>query len=1090
MSCTIDGGPKSPLPPVPVVLVPSRRLAAIMFTDMVGYARITEHDEARALSLVHEQERLLRPLFEKHRGRVVKTTGDGFLVEFDSALDATVCSLEARDRLRVHNRGHPDARIETRIGIHVGDVVEEGGDVFGDAVNVASRVEPLADAGGVCVSQAVYEQVANKVDTRFRRLDRAAMKNIDFPWAVYRLETRQDEPGIPIDARVSLPLVEREKDLARLREASERLAAGEGGVLLVTGEAGIGKTRLLRELGRLSAEVGMLVAVGHAHEGEFEPPLTVWVEALRTLVGELSPSELMQDVGLNAFVVGRYVPELVLRLGGAPAAPEVEPEPFVLFGAVTKLLANASRRRPLLLFLEDLQWADEVSLRLLEFVVRNTLDERLLCIGSYRSEEFERGGRLPATVLELSRTRPLGQLEVGPLSEAGVATLLASALGTEQVAAPLTALVHERTGGNPLFVDELAWALKNAGRIRVEGGRATLTEGPVQLPQTVQPLIERRVRSLSPGARELLRTASVLGARFDAGTLEAVAGLPRPEFLDSVEEALRAGILRERPAEAGASLTFADARLCEHLYTTVSFLRRRALHSDIARALEASGASADQLAYHYDRARQPAEASVHFERAGDEALALGDYHRATERFARGLADCPEREREARRRLGVKLGRSLQEVGRYPEALEALLEARRAVDRPADDVPIAVWLSAVRLRQGRFDESRAEMESALRTLGEATTPEAADAWSGWAVLLCSNGEVDAAIAAGQRTLALSRQLQRPELVSQALNNLGFAYTSACRWDDAVRCVTERLESADEGVRPFESAVTLLDAAGAYGGILAEFPTALAYYDRAIDRFRAMGIHSSEVYARLGRAGLLVFLGRLEEAEREIAEGLRRAADLGIEWARAYYALHAAEIEWQRGDLDAAAERLRRLLSDLPVEVQSRGHLELEAHHQLALVLAAEGDREAAREEIRPWWGTPDPHRCGHCGEFTSYVAAWIEAVEPGGDPRVFDEAVAYAMRRGTPMGRAMLAVPRAMWARHHGAPSEAALVEAQAFLHDRGVSTLLADTLAEHARTLEALGDAAAAASRARESAELYERVGSPRRAAELRGSDA
>jgi len=130
-----------------------RRLAAIMFTDIVGYTRMSQSDERLALELLAEHRELVRPLLLSHGGTEIKTIGDAFLVEFKSALDGVLCAVEIQKQMSERNSSVPrERRLELRVGVHLGDVVHEGGDVYGDAVNVASRIEPLAESGGVCIS--------------------------------------------------------------------------------------------------------------------------------------------------------------------------------------------------------------------------------------------------------------------------------------------------------------------------------------------------------------------------------------------------------------------------------------------------------------------------------------------------------------------------------------------------------------------------------------------------------------------------------------------------------------------------------------------------------------------------------------------------------------------------------------------------------------------------------------------------------------------------------------------------------------------------------------------------------------------------
>ena len=159
-----------------------------MFTDIVGYTRLAQANESLTLELLEEHRMLLRPLFHAHGGTEVKTIGDSFLVEFRSALEAVLCAVDIQKVMKERNAGVPaQRRLELRVGIHVGDVVHAPGDVYGDAVNVASRIEPLAEPGGVCISQQVYDSVRNKSELAFERMGEVELKNVELPLGVYKV---------------------------------------------------------------------------------------------------------------------------------------------------------------------------------------------------------------------------------------------------------------------------------------------------------------------------------------------------------------------------------------------------------------------------------------------------------------------------------------------------------------------------------------------------------------------------------------------------------------------------------------------------------------------------------------------------------------------------------------------------------------------------------------------------------------------------------------------------------------------------------------------------------------------------------------
>src|SRR3990170_4134415 len=173
-----------------------RRLSAIMFTDMVGYSALTQKNEALALDLLEEHRKIVRPFFKKHGGREIETAGDSFFAEFTSAVEATNCAIEIQTTLNERNKTEPaERRILLRIGLHIGDVVFVDQQVHGDGVNIAARMEPLAQPGGICISEDVARQIRNKIDFPVIKLGEEKLKNISLPMDIYWIKLPWLEAG-------------------------------------------------------------------------------------------------------------------------------------------------------------------------------------------------------------------------------------------------------------------------------------------------------------------------------------------------------------------------------------------------------------------------------------------------------------------------------------------------------------------------------------------------------------------------------------------------------------------------------------------------------------------------------------------------------------------------------------------------------------------------------------------------------------------------------------------------------------------------------------------------------------------------------
>jgi DNA-binding NarL/FixJ family response regulator len=577
------------------------------------------------------------------------------------------------------------------------------------------------------------------------------------------------------------PIIGREREQAHLQAWLAEALAGRGSLVLLAGEAGVGKTTLAR---RALAGSGLEVLEGVGVQGgtsAFGPV----VEVLRTQLRRPGGGPLVE--GPLAAHLALLLPEL-----GPPAA---DGDRATLFEAIHQALAAIAARRPAALFLDDLQWADDATLELLAALARSLETQPLLVLGAFRSDELPRDHPIRRLRSELRRAGRLRQVTVEPLGAEATAALLERTLGT---AGPsLRRAVFDRTDGVPFFVNELGSALAASGRLQAGPDGLELREGEdVPLPDSVRDAVLLRAAGLSGDARAAVLTAAVAGQTFDPELATAVAGLP--EWPD---ELLRLGIVAEA---APGRMAFRHALVREAFYGEVPWTRRVALHRAVAQRLEADHVAPVVVAEHWALGRQPEQARASLLVAAEAFCAVHAYRDAERTTRRALELWPEErdEGEAGARLDVleRLAGCAELAGDLAEAGTIWREVADGRRREGDPYPLGAGhrrLAAVLELQGRWQEALASREQAAVAFTAGGFPaEAAAERLASATHLRLAGSFRAAVSLLETAGRQARAAGRVDLQARVLGHEGNARARMGQGQAAVEQVRAGLAMALE------------------------------------------------------------------------------------------------------------------------------------------------------------------------------------------------------------------------------------------------------------------------------------------------------
>ena len=736
-------------------------------------------------------------------------------------------------------------------------------------------------------------------------------------------------------------LVGRVHELHQLRELWRLAQQGRRHVALVSGEPGAGKTRLASEAVVFARLNGAVVLQGGCYEYEAASPYLPFVEALRRWVHDQPAETVRAHAGPVASELVKLAPELEARIGPIPPSPALGPneERLRLFDHVARFFQTISGGGGLLLFIDDLHWADAGSLALLHYLMRNLVEERVLVLATYRELELDRAHPLAAALVEWERERLVTRVRLERFRLEETAALLASLFGQETVSADFAEVVHRETEGNPFFIEEVVKSLIEQGQIYRSGDgwdRKEVRE--LTIPQSVKAAIGRRLDRLSPACAEALHTAAAVGKVFAFAELAAVTVAGEDALLDALDEACAAQLLQAR---GGEEFAFTHDKIREVLVEELNPIRRRRLHQRIGEGLEklygsGAGDHAEKLTFHFNESGDLARGFRYGMEAGRQAerlfaldSALGLYERARE-----CAEALERPADlcaAERRMGGVYARR----GAVAEAVLHFERARDLAALPAERAAIKVAIGEIYARIG---DARG-LESLNQALAELD-PQTQSNDLALALALVGRyhhyqGQHSRAIEMLEKARAIAEPGEDPSTISFIYPYLAGAWQHLARYEESdgwARRVIAFGERRNDLPSIAAGHEFLAENAGNRGDLV----DCLAHSDRDHEIGLKIGSLDRVAWSRFPAAIAYRLQGKIDDAEkaaRECLELCHRLGDRRLE--NLVSGAVVAPLQAERGDHEAAAATARKVLED----AEAMGLTFLRAQARLTLAYLA-------------------------------------------------------------------------------------------------------------------------------------------------------
>jgi len=591
----------------------------------------------------------------------------------------------------------------------------------------------------------------------------------------------------PVAAR-EIPLIDRVEEMNVLKEAVYRAVHGEGGLVFIHGEAGIGKTRLVRELGAYARSRGVQVLYGRCpalFRMDGVPPYILWKEVIKDYLAECTPEQLYRVIGFYPAEVAKLVPELSQKLRTIPQSFPISPEQEQnrLFESVSQFVTNISQETPLLVVLDDLQWTDPSSLLLLHYLARGVQKTSLLLLGAYRSTDIDDKHPLTPVLTELKRERLPQSVSLKRMSLDDISEMIRQILEQDDIPPEFCKMVYEKTRGNPFFTEEVIESLKEEEVIYKEGDKWKIKEiSKIEFPESVKNVVKTRFSRLDDECQDVLTLASFVGNDFTLEAMCAVTGIEENKLLELMDKMLKTGLIKEREVRREGVCSFADILVRDVVYEEVSFLKRKKLHGVVGCALEKVYAKRidehlGELASHFLETGDKDKALDYFLRAGEKAQKEYAYLEAFSYFQHALELLEEKRDNLEKRAGMieRLGDLKVWIGKIEDGMEywnnsltlwIQLGDKKSISRLHVKMAYILWELA-----GDKEKASEHHQMALEILEkEIESVELANLYEDIGHMLWRSGKHEA-LSWVKKAVDLAEKLGDSEILAECYNDLG-------------------------------------------------------------------------------------------------------------------------------------------------------------------------------------------------------------------------------------------------------------------------------------------------------------------------------